>query len=235
VRNSAPYYWLVLQGKTHFMQGLPLHFPIPVCYKSFCEFLTNIKMKKIAVLLSVLALGSLFAGCLTEQQEITFTTQAYSYLAPATDTLDFTTKYDTNAYISKVVCADEETLNTNGPALMSAYAKPETPATGTAFNLELTKLDKFEGNLCDVYVIAYDESTTEEIEATVRVNIGTEAVSDIPAACDATAGECPVTEEPTDTTTDTTTDSTVIDDITVVTTDPATDVATDTATDVVAE
>lgn len=177
---------------------MPLHFHMPVCYKDFCEFLTNIKMKKIAVLLSVLALGSLFAGCLTEQQEITFTTQAYSYLAPTTDTLDFTTKYDTNAYISKVVCADEETLNTNGPALMSAYAKSEAPVTGTVFNLELTKLDKFEGNLCDVYVTAYDESTTEEVEATVRVNIGAEVATEeltTGEVCSEETGECTVTED----------------------------------------
>ncbi|MFA6528079.1 MAG: hypothetical protein WCT46_00895 [Candidatus Gracilibacteria bacterium] len=185
-------------------------------------------MKKIAILLSVLALGSLFAGCLTETQEITFTTQAYAYLVPSTDTLDFTTPYDTNAYISKVVCADEETLNAAGPALMSAYSKPETPVTGVAFNLALTKLDKFDGNLCDVYVVAYDESTTEETEATIRVNIGAKPSEEVVTGevCSEETGECPV-EAPA-------TDSTVTDDITVVTTDATTDaLATDTTTDTV--
>lgn len=207
---------------------------MPVCYKGMANFLTNIKMKKIAVLLSVLALGSLFAGCLTAQQEITFTTQAYSYLVPSADTLDFTTAYDTNAYISKVICADEETLNAAGPALMSAYAKPEVAVTGTAFNLELTKLDKFDGNLCDVYVTAYDESTTEEIESVIRVNIGTKPaeVIDTGETCSEETGECTVTDDTTVVTDDTAVDTTVTTDETVATdTTTTTDTTTDTVTE----
>lgn len=133
-------------------------------------------MKKLAILLAVVFTGVIFSGCFLSSQEITFTTPAYSYLEPGVDTVDFTAKFDTNAYLSKIVCADEETLDTEGPALMSAYAEPSDPDFGTAFNLSTEKLSKFEGNLCDIYVTAWDDSTVEETEAVVRVNIGAEAV-----------------------------------------------------------
>lgn len=103
---------------------------------------------------------------------ITFTTQAYSYLEPGVDTLDFTTTSKTNAYLSKVVCADEATLDEQGPALMSSYARPSDASASTSFNLDLDRLETFTGQLCDLYVVAYDESTIEETEAIVRINVG---------------------------------------------------------------
>ena len=123
-------------------------------------------MKKIALLTLALALIGIFSGCFLAKQEIIFTTPAYSYL------VDFTTKYETNAYISKIICADEETLNTSGPSLMSSYAKPDTDMVNTVFNLSLDRLDKFDGQLCDLYITAYDTATTEETEAVLRANIG---------------------------------------------------------------
>ena len=131
-------------------------------------------MKKLSILLGVLLVGAMFSGCfLTQPQAITFTTQPYDYLVPGEDTLDFTTAHSTNAYISKVVCADEETLEAEGPALMSAYAQPTEPEHGSSFNLELgTTFEKFDGQLCDMYVLAWDDSTVEETEAVLRVNIG---------------------------------------------------------------
>ncbi len=138
----------------------------------YVNFLTNMKMRKIVLLTLASALIGVFSGCLIAKQEIAFTTSVYSYLVPAVDTIDFTTKYETNAYISKVVCADEEALNSGGPSLMSSYAKSDTDAVNTVFNLPVDRLDKFDGQLCDVYVTAYDAATTEETEAVLRVNIG---------------------------------------------------------------
>ncbi|MBU1018806.1 MAG: hypothetical protein ABII07_01785 [Patescibacteria group bacterium] len=129
-------------------------------------------MKKATILLAVLFLS----GCFLSQQAVTFTTPAYSYIEPGVDTIDFTTTFETNAYLSRVVCADEETLDTQGPALMSAYAKPTEAVPATSFNLTTDKLNKFAGSLCDIYVMAYDETTVEETEAVVRVNIGAAVV-----------------------------------------------------------
>ncbi len=133
-------------------------------------------MKKVTIFFAISMIGLLFIGCFAKPQVITFTTEPYSYLMPAEDTLDLTTVHETNVYLSKVICADEETLDAGGPALQSAYSKPTDLETGTVFNLALDRLDKFEGSLCDLYVKAYDESTVEELESVLRVNIGEEVV-----------------------------------------------------------
>jgi|GEM_PF-2567302 len=160
-------------------------------------------MKKVALFTLALTLVSVLGGCLIAKQAITFTTPAYSYLVPAVDTIDFTTKFETNAYISKVVCADDETLNSGGPSLMSSYAKPDTDAVNTVFNLPLDRLDKFDGQLCDVYVTAYDSATTEETESVIRVNIG--EMPDTTVETDTTCEDgtvCPDEEVTTETTTE---------------------------------
>ncbi len=132
-------------------------------------------MKKTAIFLAIAMMGGLLTGCFTSPQEITFTTPAYSFIVPGEDTIDLTTAFDTNAYLSKVVCAEEDVLDAGGPALQSAYSQSDTAST-SVFNLDTTKLEKFEGMLCDLYIVASDESTVEETEAVLRVYIGAEPI-----------------------------------------------------------
>lgn len=128
-------------------------------------------MKKAAIFLAIAMTTGLLYGCFTSPQAITFTTAAYSYITPGDDTIDLTTTFDTNAYISKVICGDADVLDAGGPALQSAYSQPDAEAA-SVFNLDTSKLEKFDGMLCDIYVVASDASTVEETEASVRVYVG---------------------------------------------------------------